>query len=398
MSSQIRKYTFLNIAIALFFLASPIESISVVENFSIAKLSALIVAVAWGAHRFKYKRSKMINSFVAMGLYATASIVWSIDRSESLRQVLMFLWPSIIVSIAMYSSIEKNSDIYLYFKFYILGCIIAAVTTLMFRDATLAAAVYEGQDRLTAFGQDQNTLAFLLCVGFTIVLDCFRRNPSPLLRYFCLALLLLFVVVILSTGSRTGLLLTFLVFALYFVSSGSLKNFLLIIMLIVFLAPVIYNYIPEGIWDRFSQTNDLVESGNFSNRGDVWSSGLRAFKDENFVLGVGYSNFSTMLQKHFGWTMASHNTYLSYLVDLGCVGFLFFLSILLRMGKIVTNMYKQHKDVYAYAYFIPFLAMMFSLETEYKRWIFMIGVILESYYRLNSCQLRSNSQTFCNNT
>lgn len=398
MSSQIRKYTFLNIAIALFFLASPIESISVVENFSIAKLSALIVAVAWGAHRFKYKRSKMINSFVAMGLYATASIVWSIDRSESLRQVLMFLWPSIIVSIAMYSSIEKNSDIYLYFKFYILGCIIAAVTTLMFRDATLAAAVYEGQDRLTAFGQDQNTLAFLLCVGFTIVLDCFRRNPSPLLRYFCLALLLLFVVVILSTGSRTGLLLTFLVFALYFVSSGSLKNFLLIIMLIVFLAPVIYNYIPEGIWDRFSQTNDLVESGNFSNRGDVWSSGLRAFKDENFVLGVGYSNFSTMLQKHFGWTMASHNTYLSYLVDLGCVGFLFFLSILLRMGKIVTNMYKQHKDVYAYAYFIPFLAMMFSLETEYKRWIFMIGVILESYYRLNSCQLRSNSQTFCINT
>lgn len=398
MSSQIRKYTFLNIAIALFFLASPIESISVVENFSIAKLSALIVAVACAAHRFKYKRSKMINSFVAMGLYATASIVWSIDRSESLRQVLMFLWPSIIVSIAMYSSIEKNSDIYLYFKFYILGCIIAAVTTLMFRDATLAAAVYEGQDRLTAFGQDQNTLAFLLCVGFTIVLDCFRRNPSPLLRYFCLALLLLFVVVILSTGSRTGLLLTFLVFALYFVSSGSLKNFLLIIMLIVFLAPVIYNYIPEGIWDRFSQTNDLVESGNFSNRGDVWSSGLRAFKDENFVLGVGYSNFSTMLQKHFGWTMASHNTYLSYLVDLGCVGFLFFLSILLRMGKIVTNMYKQHKDVYAYAYFIPFLAMMFSLETEYKRWIFMIGVILESYYRLNSCQLRSNSQIFCINT
>lgn len=398
MSSQIRKYTFLNIAIALFFLASPIESISVVENFSIAKLSSLIVAVAWAANRFKYKRSKMINSFVAMGLYATASIVWSIDRSVSLSQVLMFLWPSIIVSIAMYSSIEKNSDIYLYFKFYILGCIIAAVSTLMFREATLAAAVYEGQDRLTAFGQDQNTLAFLLCVGFTIVLDCFRRNPSPLLRYFCLSLLLLFLVVILSTGSRTGLLLTFLVFALYLVSSGSFKNFLLIIVLVVFLAPVIYNYIPEGIWDRFSQTNDLVESGNFSGRGDIWSSGLRAFKDENFVLGVGYSNFSTMLQKHFGWSMASHNTYLSYLVDLGCVGFLFFLSILLRMGKIVTNMYKQHKDVYAYAYFIPFLAMMFTLETEYKRWIFMIGVILESYYRLNSCQLRSNSQTFCINT
>lgn len=382
MSLQIRKYTFLNIAVALFFLASPIESISVFENFSIAKLSALFVILGWATQGFKSNHSTIINSFVIMALYATASIIWSIDRSGTTNQVIMFLWPSIIVSMAMFYSIRKNEDIYLYLISFIIGCIIAAISTLMFRDATLAVAEYAGQDRLTAFGQDQNTLAFLLCIGFTIILDFIRKNNRSLQKYISIGMLFVFVIVILSTGSRTGLILTFLVFSLYLISSGSIKNFLLMITLVIVLAPLVYNYIPESIWERFLQTNDLVESGNFSERGDIWSAGLLAFKDENFLFGVGYSNFSTMLHNHFGWQMASHNTYLSYLVDFGYIGFLFFLYILFIMCKIVMKIYKQHKDIYIFAYLIPFLVVMFVLETEYKRWIFMFGVLFECYYKV----------------
>lgn len=391
MSSQIRKYTFLNIAVALFFLASPIESISVFENFSIAKLSALFVILGWATQGFKSNHSTIINSFVIMALYATASIIWSIDRSGTTNQVIMFLWPSIIVSMAMFYSIRKNEDIYLYLISFIIGCIIAAISTLMFRDATLAVAEYAGQDRLTAFGQDQNTLAFLLCIGFTIILDFIRKNNRSLQKYISIGMLFVFVIVILSTGSRTGLILTFLVFSLYLISIGSIKNFLLMITLVIVLAPLVYNYIPESIWERFLQTNDLVESGNFSERGDIWSAGLLAFKDENFLFGVGYSNFSTMLHNHFGWQMASHNTYLSYLVDFGYIGLFFFLYILFIMCKIVMKIYKQHKDIYIFAYLIPFLVVMFVLETEYKRWIFMFGVLFECYYKVYLNMSKTNA-------
>lgn len=387
-----KKYTFLNIAIALFFLASPIESISIFEGFSIAKLSALFVVIGWATQGFKRRYSTMINSFVVMALYATASIIWSIDRSGTTNQVIMFLWPSIIVSMAMFYSIRKNEDIYLYLSFFIIGCVIAAISTLMFRDATLAAAEYAGQDRLTAFGQDQNTLAFLLCIGFTIVLNFFRKNNKSLQKYISVGMLFVFVIVILSTGSRTGLILTFLVFSLYLISSGSFKNILLMITLVIVLAPLVYNYIPESIWERFLQTNDLVESGNFSERGDIWSAGLLAFKDENFLFGVGYSNFSTMLHNHFGWQMASHNTYLSYLIDFGYCGFFFFIFILIRMTKIVIRIYTKSKDIYIFAYLLPFLIVMFVLETEYKRWIFMYGVLFESYYKLNSNLFKSKIQ------
>ena len=126
----------------------------------------------------------------------------------------------------------------------------------------------------------------------------------------------------------------------------------------------------------------MVSSGNFSERGYIWSAGIKAFARENIVLGVGYSNFSSMLNQHFGWQMASHNTYLSYLVDLGIIGLIIFIIILYRILIVAKRIKRLKNDIYIYAYILPFFMIMFILETEYKRWLFIIGVMLESYLRL----------------
>lgn len=383
MIEQKNKYNVLNYSIALFFLVSPVESIALFEGFSIAKLSAIAVLFGWSTQGFKTSKSRMINSFVILALYSTLSILWSINRDNSINQVTLFLWPSIIVAMAINYSIKCNRDISLYLVSYIIGCLISTVATFMFRDQTLAVAIIAGEERLTAFGQDQNTLAYLLCIGFTICLDYFRKSGNTNLRFPCIALLVSLVVVILSTGSRTGLILTVFVFSLYSMSSGNYKNFILIVLLIILLSPIIYNYIPETIWERFLETGELVENGNFSERGDIWESGLSALSKENFITGVGYSNFSTMLRNHFGWQMASHNTYLSYISDLGIIGFTFFIRILYVMFKFIRKIFVIEKDIYVFAYIIPFFVIMFTLETEYKRWLFMFGVMIEAYYRIN---------------
>lgn len=377
------KRTFLNYAVAIFFLVSPIESLAIFEGFSIVKISAIIVFLGWMTQGFKTKRSQIINSFLILACYASLSTLWAIDRTNTFNQVCMFLWPSIIVAVAMNYSIRTNEDIYFYLKAFIIGCLIATFSAWSLKDATLAAAEFSGQERLTAMGQDQNTLAYLLCVGFTIVLDYFRRLRNSKWKYVSLAILVSFVIIILFTGSRTGLILVTITFGLYCLSIRNFKNLVLIAIAIVLLSPIIYQYIPVSLWERFSETGDLVQSGNFSDRGHIWESGLKAFSSENILLGVGYSNFSTMLRQHYGWQMASHNTYLSYLVDLGIIGFVIFINILIKMMKSVKVMHKQSKDIYVYAYIIPFLLVMFVLETEYKRWLFMLGVMLEAYCRLN---------------
>lgn len=376
------KYQFLNYTIAFFFFATPIESIALLENFSIAKFSALLVLLGWATQGFKFKTSKMLKRFGILAIYASLTIFWSIDSVNSTNQILMFLFPSLIVAAAMNYSISKEDDIYLYLKAYIMGCLVSTISTFMLRDTALAMAEYAGQERLTAFGQDQNTLAFFLCVGLTIILDHFRKTSKVMNRVVSILIIVALVIVILSTGSRTGLVLTLFVLFMYFLSSGNANNVVVMILLVLFLAPVIYNYIPESIWERFLETNDLVESGNFSDRGDVWKAGLEALSHENFLVGVGYSNFSTMLRQHFGWQMASHNTYLSYLADLGIIGLVIFMVTLCTLFKIVWNIYKASKDKFILAYIIPFFVVMFVLETENKRWLFMYGVMFEAYYSL----------------
>lgn len=381
-----KKYTFLNIAIALFFMATSIESIAIFEGFSIVKLSSLLVLVGWALQGFTIRLTSMLKWFVVLAVLATFSISWSIDRANTIGQVFLFLWPSIIVAFAMNSSIKLMRDIKLYLSAFVLGALIATSATFLFREATLSMAEYASEERLSAFGQDQNTLAYLLCVAVTITLDLFRKTSRVLLKAICIAMMLAFVIAILSTGSRTGVIVTAFVFLLFMLSTSSIKTWITFIVIVLLMAPIIYNYIPESMWTRFSETDELVSSGNFSERGDIWSSGIQAFSNENIILGVGYSNFSTMLNQHFGWQMASHNTYLSYLVDLGFVGLILFLIIISKMLLITRSISKSKGDLYIYAYIIPFLVVMFVLETEYKRWIFILGVLLEAYMRLHKVQ------------
>ena len=132
------------------------------------------------------------------------------------------------------------------------------------------------------------------------------------------------------------------------------------------------------------QTSALVNDGDFSDRGIIWQSALDAFSEENILLGVGYSNFSTMLRQHFGWQMASHNTYLTYLIEFGIIGVWAFIYILIKMINLAKSIRKQESNAFVYCYIIPLFVFMFTLETEYKRWIFMIYVLLYSWYRLNN--------------
>ena len=70
---QNNKYNVLNYAIAIFFLASPIESIALFEGFSIAKLSAIIVLFGWATQGFKTAKSIMVRGFIFLAIYASLS-------------------------------------------------------------------------------------------------------------------------------------------------------------------------------------------------------------------------------------------------------------------------------------------------------------------------------------
>ena len=384
------NFGFFKFSIALFFLATPLESLPLSEGFSIVKLSAIIVLVAWALSGFQRKANNPTKVFVPLLVFAVISCVWSIDPSISINAIATFLIPSLLVAMIISNSVSCKRDIAIYLGFYTVGCLISSIAGLLSRKAMLAAAVYAGQERLTAFGQDQNTLAFLLVMGVVPLLQLISNSSKPILKYMSIALIIVFAYMIASTGSRTGVIVLALVVLFYAYSARQFKVLAFLVILVVIGLPIIIQYLPESILDRFMQTSELVDDGDFSDRSVIWQSALDAFRHENFLLGVGYSNFSTMLRQHYGWQMASHNTYLTYLVEFGFVGVWTFIYVLVKIFKVATLIRKQENNAFVYCYVLPLFVFMITLETEYKRWIFMMYVLLYSWYKLNNEEKQNN--------
>lgn len=373
----------LKFSVGLFFLASPIESIPIIEHISIVKFSAIIVLIVWILSGSLKMRNKSVSTFYPFLIFAILSCLWSIDIEQSFNALITFLFPSLLIAAIIDNSISSKKDIEQYLAFYIIGCIIASIFGLFERQSILAAAAFADQERLTALGQDQNTLTYLLIMGMVPLLHLVNKTSKTILKYSSIILVFLFSYIIVSAGSRTGVIVLVLIVMLYLYSIKNFGALTACIILSVIGIPILIRYIPEGVIERLMQTSDLVSEGNFTNREIIWTSALQAFRNEDFLFGVGYSNFSTMLKQHFGWQAASHNTYLTYLVEFGIIGVWTFVYVLIKIFRIARCIQKQEKSVFVYCYIIPLFIFMTMLEIGYKRWIFILYVLLSAWYRLN---------------
>ena len=380
---MIRKAnTLLKFSLFFFFVCAPLESISLGESFSLAKLTSIIVVFVWAINGLPWPKTKMLNTFYVLLGYAFLSAIWGINSANSFTRIFTFLIPSVLIAVAMSASIKAKEDVYLYIAGYIVGCVIAAFSGLYYRDAMLNQAIMASQERLTAFGADQNALAYLMTMGVVCLLSFYSGTTVKWGKVLSIVLMGAFSLVVLSTGSRTGLVLLLVVISGFLFFQRNKRSSILIFILLLLFIPIVISFLPESIIDRFVETDQLVSSGDFSDRGVIWGKGLEAFFYDNFVFGVGYSNFSSMLMKHFNFHIASHNTYLTYLVEFGVIGLPVFIYVLIVIWQYARSIRKSTGARFVYFYIIPLLLVMLTLETEYKRWIFILGVMLESWSKL----------------
>ena len=114
------NFGFLKFSIALFFLVTSLESLPLAEGFSIVKLSAVIVLVAWALSGFQRKANNPTKVFVPLLVFAVISCVWSIDPSISINAIATFLIPSLLVAMIISNSVSCKRDIAIYLGFYII--------------------------------------------------------------------------------------------------------------------------------------------------------------------------------------------------------------------------------------------------------------------------------------
>lgn len=372
------------IAILTTILLTPIESVSIggdESRFSVVKLSVLFVFAIWVVSGLHYKLSKLTRSYMAIFVFFVVTILFSINIEHSINRLFLMLLPTILLCSIIDYCVDNRERLTWIIGAYTAGTIILSVFAYYNRALILMQAVNEYGERVSALGHDENEMGYLLVLGVTCCLHLFSMSKNTFIKVFFIICIMVFSFFTISTASRTGMIILFVVFAIYAMDSlksrKAVAGVILIGALFVVAVGYLITFIPESTIERLFETRELVSSGDMSGRASIWKVGINSFLDGNFITGAGYDNFLNRYAEYAGGQgRAAHNTYLSFLVCGGVLGFALFMVMLVLIWKDCVRVYKLSGNLFVFAYYIPLLITMFTLETTDRRWIYIIGILI----------------------
>ncbi len=146
--------------------------------------------------------------------------------------------------------------------------------------------------RYTFINHNQNNLAFLMCIGVSFIFYYYHSAKNPKYKFGYLLLILILVIPILSTISRTGIILLFITIFInvYFVFDLNKKIAIILAAILIILSSTIVLSVLENDLPYFQQFSDRTIEAEQDSRIDLWLIGGE-LANENLFTGVGFNNF-----------------------------------------------------------------------------------------------------------
>jgi O-antigen ligase len=231
-------------------------------------------------------------------------------------QLLLMLW--VIWELA--STRRRMLDLLLA---YVLGAYVTALSTILV-SRTHSGASY----RFAAHGFDPNDLANICALALPMAWYLGMTYRQPLLRWICRGYLLVGLLALGLTGSRGGMLagmvaLTIVPMTMTRLSPSKLAMGIALLGISGTLAVA---YIPETTLERLASTRTELAGGSLGGRIRIWRAGVEAFLDRP-ILGYGAGQFQPAIHPILRDTPASHNSFLTVLVEQGIIGFVLYAMI-----------------------------------------------------------------------
>jgi len=264
-----------------------------------------------------------------LGIYT----VFSLDRAESIKvfndRVIKFA----LVSFFIYAATQRIEDLRVIIAFMLLAWL--KIGQEGFWGWFTGSLVWENQGipRLhgstAMYGHPNSFSGFAVgCLPYAVfLLLCVKSN---LLRIGLLALIACCLIIIVTTGSRTGYVAV-LIGTLYFLMQLKTGKFkILLLGLIIFTVTI--NLVPVEYKQRFQSifTGEEKEGRSSEKRKEIIIDALNLYA--TYPLGVGVQAFPKVRNQMFGRSQNTHNLYLEVLTNIGPIGlivfFIFFLKII----------------------------------------------------------------------
>ena len=215
---------------------------------------------------------------------------------------------------------------------------------------------------------DPNDFAVTLAAMIPFAIYLFKVHPSFRKRVILITILVLYIINIILTYSRTGMIaMGVIAIGLTVKSRRKAKTLILILIilgLIICLAPSRYKDRAASIF-----IPEKSEDGSREARITIFWRGIEIFL-ENPVLGVGLGNFSVAegAMHEFGQWKVAHNGYLEMASELGIFGLIIFLGLLYLT---IENFRQIQKISSAPNHSIASLYLFQMLEVSL--WVYMVS-------------------------
>jgi O-antigen ligase len=305
----------------------------------VTKLMGILLVIAWlpalinseRGQRKLFESSRFLYLLALFILWAGLSALWAEHSGAALTAVTRYI-PNALLFPIVYAAIRKRDDARFLVAALVLGALLAAAY------GVANPSFGEDPGRLSGALGNANATAASMVMALVLVGGLFAAlRDSPWLRGLAALALPLCFIALLLTASRGGLIALAGALVVTIFVAGRWRKAMIAMIAVVLLGGVFYFAVlaPSGARDRVSQP------GGGTGRVDIWTVGWRIVESHP-INGVGAGNFITstvhyLLQPGIinrddfivDNPKVAHNTYLSVLAELGIVGLVLFLAIVI---------------------------------------------------------------------
>jgi len=329
----------------------------------------------------RVERTPLDLPILLLFLWASMGTMWSPSFKVSVLQVFRFLIALILFFISFQVITDRHKLRTLIKVWFLLG-LVNVVLAFLFPHGLRLAWYYgyaSGKNLLAPLGiikrfeglsSHPNTLGMLvglpLILGYGLFLGSLPRKYK-LFTFFSLMTMILVLILSFSKGWIIGVFFGTLFF---FIKMKKIKPMWTMALCMIFVGSVLIfsSHVRSTLLKRFFQTTEVsmaspVKFGEIINvRAQLWKVGWRFFK-ESYLIGIGLGGFSPQV----GEILPSradqqlHSLVLSVLFELGAVGILLFLWIMIALIREVVTYSKIIGDYSRRSIFIGWLAGLVAL-------------------------------------
>lgn len=342
--------------------------------------------------------NKVILSVMLFMVFSLISLIWSENIT---RGLLNFKHYWFILPIFVFATNIKKEQVSKIISAFLLGMLISEITSYGIFLQIWTFGHGTPQDP-TPFMNHIHYSIFLAVTSLLLLNRAYFETTYKwkifYFIYFLFTTSNLFI-----NGGRTGQL--GFIIGIFVVGIVNMKNkfvaLISILLLVITISTVAYKFSPT-FQNRITQTLQTIRdiqdsksnmySTSFGSRLGLWIVGEKIFLDHP-IIGVGLGSEMNALHHKIDTDMPQfrdtpvytlphyHNSYVTYLVQLGFIGFLFFISIFYHIAKlkIDNKQFNNLKFIFLTVFMIGcFFEQIFAVEFPMALFALFIGIFLAS--------------------